>query len=384
MTVNEFEYSPTDQFPVSRRSSDEIVQLKDFPHRASLRPSVELPEVTSVRRHGSDTVRQRALRSQSQQQHGHSASVHSQLSPAESKRSPSIRKKKRFMMSKTEVKRKFFYPVNAPKRELSRRGKYRTRYELNSCFNYMNIDVGMSKELCINQYVRSYYIRDGDLIKPNPQLHEEVKSITVDSNNRVILYTPAPTDRNSSVADAEQILNEQLQKLGDTSALAKTSPLSRSSHMKTFATFPPTRKPNFALRRTNSLPVRIKNNRLETLWNLYLRRAIARRIKWRLEHMGQSSSDFTSKSYKLSRETSVETSFFMSHVLHEDGNESKEETTSTQDHQSPNQRDNKHDGSQESVLSSPRSPTSPRRDEMMDSLERLIKEVESIISTVGQ
>jgi hypothetical protein len=370
MTVNEFEYTH------SRHQSGAAVIL-EFPHRATLLSS---KEQLAPLRQGSYAIRHRRPHkfTESTYLEGKVPTIVTALESSNASRRPSIQTRRRFMMNRKELKNKFFYPVNGPKRLNSRRGKYRTSVELDASMNYINIDASMSKDLCVNQYVISYELPKRELIKMDPQLREQVKAITVDSKNNVILYTPIPTEGNSSVADAEQILNDELKKLGkpiSLSSLRKNSNGFRYSRDKR-ATFPFSQKPS--LLRTRSLPSKVQDERLETLWNLYLRRVIAARIKWRMHHMNQES-DYKPTSNRFSMVSSVDTAFFMNHLLKTENSENDRLLTSEQsDHISHLEPQNT-GGSRESFVSA---KSSPRRRAMLDSLEQLMIEVESVLSTV--
>lgn len=345
--------------------------IKDFPSRAALMSSRDdlIRQHTQIQRHESYAMRIRAQKRSeaSNELYGRAPTIVSSVASPTGSRRSSIKRRKRFMLNKREMHNKFFYPVNGPKRHYSRRGKYRTSLELDASMNYVNIDVSMSKDLCVNQYVGAYSVTDRELLKLDPELKEEVKAITVDSKNNIILYTPVPTIGQSSITDAEQILNDELLKLGSPVTLTAVSPLiNKTPDGKTHRlfTYPPDH--SHRLLRTNSLPVRPHNERLEAVWNLYLRRVIAERIKWRLTHMhSDSSTDDQRFSQRFSVVSSVETNFFINHVLHHD-------------EEIPPPLEPQHTGdSKESFIST---RGSPRRQAMFESLEQLMHDVESMIS----
>lgn len=359
MAVNEFEYSH------SRQPSSGAV-IRDFPHRATLVSSKDPLAPLPPQRHGSYAIRHRkSHRPNSSVDHeGRAPTIVSTIISPTASRRASIKRQKRFMMSHQELKSKYFYPVNGPRRLHSRRGKYRTSVELDASMNYINIDAAMSKDLCVNQYVKSFQVKRSEYIKVDPMLTEQVKSLTVDSKNNIILYTPMPTVAHTSVADAEQILSQELRKLGKLSTDTRTASEPSTRRMRQrMGTFPLAQKASLV--RTRSLPARVKDDRLETLWNLYLRRVVADRIRWRLTHMQQDGPRYRSRGSVVS---SVETDFFLSHLLTD---ESAEPRTPN-----PHVTGNSHDSASSSY-------SSPRRRAMLDSLEQLMNEVQSVMSTVS-
>jgi len=241
------------------------------------------------------------------------------ISPTVTRQHSKIRKKKRFMISSKELRNQFFYPVKAPKRKRSKRGKFRNSVELDASMNYVNIDSSMSKDLCLNQQVKAYEIECPELIKMEPKLKETTKAITIDSNNNYIIYTPSPTmGKNSVISDAEQLLDQELLKLGTPITFNKNATpvlpeykIDRP-YFNRYDTYPIAERQN--LIRTRSLPTNpsksVNRNGVQGLWNLYLRRVIAARISWRLEHMRAESQP-----RKPSMSSSVETGFFMNALL---------------------------------------------------------------------
>ncbi len=232
-------------------------------------------------------------------------------------RQHSFKKKKRYMLSSREVKNHFFYPVKAPRRKRSRRGKFRNSVELDASMNYVNIDSSMSKDLCLNQRVKAYEISLPELIKIEPALKETTKAITIDSNNNYIIYTPDPTiGKNSVISDAEQLLDQELLKLGTPITFNKaTTPVLpqykfNRPFFNRYDTYPIAG--SHQLLRTRSLPSKWRQEGLQDLWNLYLRRVVAARIMWRLKHI---SSEPNLKHARPSFSSSVDTGFFINSLL---------------------------------------------------------------------
>ncbi|CCH41063.1 hypothetical protein BN7_600 [Wickerhamomyces ciferrii] len=247
------------------------------------------------------------------------------ISPTVTRKNSIIRQKKRHMISSKELKNKFFYPVNAPKRKKSRRGKFRNSFELNSSMNYINIDSSMSKDLCLNQQVKAYELPPKELIKLEPKLKETTKAITIDSKNNYIIYTPNPTaGKNSLISDPEQILDQELLKLGTPITFNKANtPILpeyefERPYFNRYDTFPK-EDPISYLHRTRSLPPKFNNKEgIEELWKLYLRRVISARIKWRLENLNKELKPGFNPRRK-SASSSVDTSYFMSTLLKQNG-----------------------------------------------------------------
>lgn len=301
-------------------------------------------------------------------------------------RQHSFKRKKRFMVSSKEVKNQFFYPVNAPKRRRSRRGKFRNSIELDASMNYVNIDSSMSKDLCLNQQVKAYEISFPELIKREPDLKESTKAITIDSNNNYIIYTPNPTlGKNSVISDAEQLLDQELLKLGTPITFNKaTTPILpkykvNRPYFNRYDTFPFSDRQQ--LIRTRSLPSKLKQDGVQELWSLYLRRVIAGRIRWRLEHM-------RSEPRRPSFSSSVDTGFFMNTLLKKNAMVPKQSSSSSaaessdseSDMEEPVTDDDHESRIAEEVVSlvsggTHRSSTQ----EVLGSLESLLNEMRSIL-----
>ncbi|CDR45562.1 CYFA0S19e00430g1_1 [Cyberlindnera fabianii] len=391
-------------------------EIKVFENRGMLLKSQD--NLTQTLQHKGSIARRNHRPTPSGESHGRAPTIVSSVVSPTVSRNPSIQRQKRFMMSRKEVKNKFFYPVKGPKRLRSKRGKYRTKSELDASIDYINFDSSMAKDLCLNKYVTAFEFKKQDIIKIDPQIRSSIKVITVDSKNNYILYSPDPTSgKNSVIADAEQILNMELQKLGKPVTFMRTSSNRQGKNFPEYRiirpdfhrydTFPITEKAT--LIRTNSLPTKFNDAKLEALWNLYLRRVIAARIKWRLTHSSQEYLDQTvqqqeqherKKPHRMSMASSVETGFFMNQKLNRQQSfpvpykqSSPDDASNDESFKSAHMRWGKSssDTSMPNVvqvgtgyesLAYSSSGDSPRRQVMLDSLEQLMNEVTSVISEI--
>lgn len=352
------------------------------------------------------------------------------------------RKTRRFMQSIDEAKNHFFYPVHAPKRRRSKNGKYRSSLELRATMDFINLDRTIAREICLNQLVESYQVQNRDLIKLNPPLIQSTKAITFDSDNNIIIYTPNSTSKNSTINNAEEILDKELKKLDvyKKSVRLPEYKIPRPFYNR-YDTAPLTRYPS--LIRTRSLPAKFRDENVETLWNIYLRRVLCGRITWRLTHSSQpnlvkdqyeefekrrqanlktpeTTQNSTFKSprpmfgFELanrlnSAESSVDTGFFIGTELHDSSNFPKKNKSTSSEYLTVSENEHgdlpdqtyelsDYDSNepytddelmrQNSYISgftqTPTSPLSPRRQAMFDSLEQLMVDVNSVISDLQQ
>lgn len=423
-------------YTLSHRRYPSMPPIKDNVNRGQLLKSQEnllLEQINNTKPYSQKGVKSEAL----SVVNGQTPSIVStMISPTLTRKTSHIKRNKG-MMNYKEFKSRFFYPVNGPKRRRSRNGKYRNKKELNAIMEYINIDSSISKDLCINQYVRAFELPPNYISKLDPKLKESVKAITIDSNNNYIIYTPNPTtSKNSVISNAEQRLDEELVKLGNPIAFTRKDhhyilPEYRIHRppLKKFDTVPmsmPT-----TLTRTMSLPIKFKDEKVVALWNLYLRRVIAERIKWRLLHSNyrdsklpssfqrkrdeqRRSSEITdkclNKNRRFSDTSSVDTNFFLDTLLRNSVGLPLNPTSSSSEDGSKKKKKRRHDRKKrkskrrsrrvikreedsasepeepvtdgESVLSSPVESGSPSRRAMYDSLEELMVEMNAIMTDI--
>jgi hypothetical protein len=228
------------------------------------------------------------------------------------KRSKSIKRKNRkFMINSKEARSKFFYPVNAPRRRRSMYGKYRSSFELKATMDYINIDTSMSKDLFLDKLVDCYEVPNRELLKMNPVIIGTTKTVALDSDDNMVIYTPNPTTgKNSIITDAEQRLEKEILKLNSPALYEKKKirlPEYRipRPYYNRYHTVPLSK--HHSLSRTKSLPTKFKDDRVEGLWHLYLRRVICGRIAWRLAHSSQPNIVKTQYQYEIHNQSEDQT-----------------------------------------------------------------------------
>lgn len=367
-------YHPT---TVHHRRFPSIPTIKEIPNRGAFNPTYHKQNAFQSSTKNEDVLLE-----------GRAPTIVSTLiSPTGSRRN-SIKRKKRFMVNSKELKTQFFYPVKAPRRRRSRRGKFRNSVELDNSLNYINIDSSMSKDLCLNQTVRAYEISNTELLKLEPSLKETTKAITIDSNNNYIIYTPNPTlGKNSIISDAEQLLDQELLKLGTpityNKAITPVLPEYKIDrpYFNRYDTYPITERPQ--LLRSKSLPSKFKQDGVHGMWNLYLRRVIAARILWRLQHVKPDAA-----MRRTSITSSVETGFFMNALLKNNAMlptqlKSDNEDSSSDEVEEPMTDDDQVENIITEENASVHSRNSQRSrestQEVLGSLESLLNEMRSII-----
>lgn len=274
----------------------------------------------------------------------------------------SIKRRRRFMKSTREVRNQLFHPVvRAPSRvkrnssknyqlkRKQRNGKYRTKSELDANLVYIDFDVDMSKDLCLNKKVDFYEVPQNQLLKPNPDLKKTVKAITIDADNNYMLYVPQPVTSDNSFISTDKIekqLNEQLMKIGtlnydlsNQNSLGQNYSYHNPTPSSTYSdeskpgtvlasennseprTVPTPQYETFRLSRTMSLPTNSRKkptaDEIEILWKVYLKKVIANRIRWQLS---SSFPNFSSSASGYSNTSEIlNTTLSFDHDLPETG-----------------------------------------------------------------
>ncbi|KAH3674575.1 hypothetical protein WICPIJ_009533 [Wickerhamomyces pijperi] len=244
----------------------------------------------------------------------------------------SIRRQRRNKLSARDQIKNRLFPFNASQiREHHKRrvkkGNYRNSRELDAYLDYVNVDTEMSRELVMNHTTKAYSVSPAQLLMIEPKLKAVLKTITVDSKNNYILYSPITSGGKGSVAS---LFEEELVDLFNVYPDSTLSPNPSTPQRNPLRFLPASlnaspstlqRSLNHSLqtlellKRTNSLPLNFKNQRrlnLETLWKTYYKTLLANRIRFRLKNTLPSLYSLSTIDDDEAEIESVDTAFFVS------------------------------------------------------------------------